>query len=130
MEATQKLPELPAVFYPQQWINDVAIPCEASVSFDAAAVLLSMDAVAFRYANEQVRLPHGRDLDDVGLMAGFSHNGPFEVKIDLQDYLRFVEKLGLDPSGVSAIDDQVLQRLREHYGVESHPGAEAAAPHP
>lgn len=122
MSKTKQLPDLTATFQPQQWIDDHALPSGPVVVFGAGVALLSMSAYDLRRFDQEVRRRSGRDLDQLAVVAGVigDHNGPFEVRMELSDYLGWLDAVGFDPSDMAHLNDQRLEEVRQRYGVKAY----------
>lgn len=122
MAEPKKVPELNALFLRQQGIDDRAIPSDPAVAFDAGPALLAMNATDFRRFDQEVRRESGRDLDMLGVVASMigDHKGPYEVQVEKEEYLAWLEAVGFDPSDVVQVKDSTLEGLRARYGVEAY----------
>ena len=97
------LPRLIATFRPQAWINKRAVDIDGAVKFDATEEILGLGWVAVRdFAY------HNYDSDHLSsnLAERETHGGPFEVDVDLDEWLT---ALGVqDRSEMTEIDWAVI----------------------
>ncbi len=103
------LPKLTATFRPQVWRHDHTIDIDDEVQFDATPAILLLTAAAirdFRHNN------YDSDYLADDLPAMKEHCGPFEVDVDLDEWL--------DENGVEdryIITDEQWESVKKKYGL-------------
>ena len=99
-----------ATWRPQADQNGYCVDIDGQVQFDATLQLLSLDLERVRNFRE-----HDEDSDrlaiDSGLPAWQTHNGPFEVDVDVDSWLEAHGIIG----GRRVVTQEHLDRLREAY---------------
>lgn len=105
------LTPLIATFRPQAWINDTAADlAEGAARFDATAQLLAMELEAIRKFREN---DYDSDRLAGSLQQANNHCGPFEVDVDIDDWL---EKNGIE-CGRHELTQEQLDELRRRFAA-------------
>lgn len=106
-----RLPRLTARFRPQAWIRDFAMDVDGAVDFDATAAFLALPPDAIRAFRE-----NDYDSDHLAddLPEYEAHSGPFEVDVEVDDWL---EALGF-PNGRASLTDADVASIRERFAAE------------
>jgi hypothetical protein len=99
---------LMATFRPQAWINNYAVDIDGAVTFDATDALLTLDLEGVRTFREHSE-QSDRLADD--LPARQVHSGPFEVDVDIDDWL---DENGFE-GGRNCLTDEVWRSLQERF---------------
>lgn len=114
--------KLMATFRPQCWLSDsvIADVDDGKVEFDATDNILQ-----FTLENVQNFKEHNYDSDHlaIGLKARDDHNGPFEVDVDIDDWLL---KNGIE-GGRSTLTQEQWQNLKNKH-KNNHKNEEIADP--
>jgi hypothetical protein len=104
-------PRLMATFRPQKWVNDNAVDVvDGAVEFDATVPFLS-------FSNDEIRNFKEHDYASDHLAASLpefrQHGGPFEVDVDVDEWLRT-----LNYPGRKHLTDEQIRELRQTFEVE------------
>lgn len=115
---TAEKPKLTALFQPQadmpgNRIQDI----DGAVTIEMTKWFLRQDLPVVRSIMRESAKSHGKDLDLIAEASDVllrRHNGPYEVRLDIEEIEAFLEAAGAD---AASLDQATLERLRKEFHV-------------